>query len=75
MLRTRHLFFRSKPSKYLQLASLFTFVACVVIPYLPFAKDFELYPLPATILLSVFAIIIAYIVFAEVTKRVVMKKL
>jgi Mg2+-importing ATPase len=74
VLRTRHLFFRSKPSKYLQLSSLFTFVVCIVIPYLPFARDFELFPLPVNIFLTVFAIIIAYIIFAEITKRFVMEK-
>jgi Mg2+-importing ATPase len=75
VLRTRYLFFKSKPSKYLLLSSLFTFVACIVIPYLPFANDFELFPLPAGIFLSVFAIIIAYIIFAEITKRFVMKRI
>jgi len=75
VLRTRHLFFTSKPSIYLQVSSLFTFVACIAIPYFPFAKDFELFPLPVNIFLSVFAIIAAYIIFAEITKRFVMKKL
>jgi len=75
VLRTRYLFFRSKPSKYLQLSSLFTFIVCIVIPYLPFAKNFELFPLPASIFLSVFAIIITYLIFAEITKRVVMERL
>jgi Mg2+-importing ATPase len=75
VLRTRHLFFKSKPARYLLVSSFFTFVACIVIPYLPFAKDFELYPLPAGIFLSVFGIIIAYIIFAEITKRFVMKRL
>lgn len=75
VLRTRHLFFKSKPSKYLLMASMFTFTACLVIPYLPFAKDFELYPLPLNIFLSIVLIILAYIIFAEVTKRFVMKKL
>jgi P-type Mg2+ transporter len=75
VLRTRHLFFKSKPSRYLQASALFTFIACLLIPYLPFAKDFELYPLPFNILSSVLLIIITYIVFAEITKRFVMKKL
>lgn len=75
VLRTRHLFFKSKPSKYLLVSSFFTFVACIVIPYLPFAKSFELTPLPVSIFLSVFAIVIAYITFAEITKRFVMKRL
>jgi Mg2+-importing ATPase len=75
VLRTRYLFFKSKPSKYLLIASVFTLIACMIIPYLPFAKDFELYPLPFNIFLSIILIIIVYMIFAEVTKRFVMKKL
>jgi len=75
VLRTRYLFFKSKPSRYLLVASVFTLIACMVIPYLPFAKDFELYPLPLNIFLSIILIIIIYMIFAEVTKRFVMKKL
>ena len=75
VLRTRYLFFKSKPSRYLLVASVFTLIACMVIPYLPFAKDFELYPLPLNIFLSIILIIIIYMIFAEVTKRLVMKKL
>jgi len=75
VLRTRYLFFKSKPSRYLLVASIFTLFACMIIPYLPFAKDFELYPLPLNIFLSIILIIIIYMIFAEVTKRFVMKKL
>ena len=75
VLRTRYLFFKSKPSKYLQTSTLFTFIVCIIIPYLPFAKDFELYPLPVYVFLSIILIIITYIVFAEITKRFVMKKM
>lgn len=75
VLRTRHLFFRSKPSKYLQLTSLFTFVACIVIPYLPFAEDVGLYPLPLSIFATILLIIAAYIFFAEITKRIVLERL
>ncbi len=74
VLRTRHIFFKSKPSKYLLTASLFTFTACLIIPYLPFAKDFELFPLPFTVFFSVLLIVLVYVVFAELTKRFVMKK-
>jgi len=66
---------QSKPSRYLLVASVFTSIACMVIPYLSFAKDFELYPLPLNIFLSIILIIIIYMIFAEVTKRFVMKKL
>jgi Mg2+-importing ATPase len=75
VLRTRHLFFKSMPSRYLFVVSLFTFLACIVIPYLPFAADFQLYPLPFNIFVGIGLILLVYIVFAEVTKRFVMKKL
>ncbi len=75
VLRTRFLFFKSKPSKYLLFASIFTFTACMVIPYLPFAGYLELYPLPASIFVSIILIIIVYMVFAEMTKKFVFKRL
>ncbi|HEX5153400.1 MAG TPA: magnesium-translocating P-type ATPase [Parafilimonas sp.] len=75
VLRTRHLFFKSKPSKYLLSSSLFTLLICLIIPYLPFAKGFQLYPLPVNIFLSLIAVTTGYIVFAETTKRFVMKRL
>jgi P-type Mg2+ transporter len=75
VLRTRHLFFKSKPSKYLVASTLFTLIACLLIPYLPFAKDFELYPLPFNVFSGIMLVIAAYVIFAEVTKKFVMKKL
>lgn len=75
VLRTRYIFFKSKPSRYLLFASLFTFATCMLIPYLPFAGDFELYPLPAPIFLSAILIIVTYMLFAEITKKFVFKRL
>lgn len=74
VLRTRHIFFKSRPSKYLLSASLFTFAACLIIPYLPVANELELFPLPANILAGIVIVVIVYILFAEITKRLVMKK-
>jgi Mg2+-importing ATPase len=74
VLRTRHIFFKSRPSKYLLSASLFTFVACLIIPYLPISDDLELFPLPANILGAIVVVVLVYMVVAEITKRLVMKK-
>lgn len=73
VLRTRHIFFKSRPSKYLLSASLFTFAACLIIPYLPIANELELFPLPANILAGIVIVVLVYMVFAEITKRLVMK--
>ena len=75
VLRTRFLFFKSRPSKYLLWASLFTFAACLAIPYLPFAGRLELYPLPAHIFLAVIGVIFVYMIFAEVTKKLLFKRI
>jgi Mg2+-importing ATPase len=74
VLRTRHIFFKSKPSRYLLGASLFTFTVCLAIPYLPIAQQFEMSPLPMNVFIAVILIILAYMVVAETTKRIVMKK-
>lgn len=75
IIRTQRPFFRSKPSKYLVLASLFTFLACIGIPYLPFAGLFQLYPLPAMLFFSIVLIVALYIILAEISKRVLIRKM
>jgi P-type Mg2+ transporter len=75
IIRTRRPFFKSKPSRYLLLAAAFTFVACVIIPYLPFAKAFELYALPLPLLATVLLIVALYILVAEASKRFLLKRL
>lgn len=75
VIRTQRPFFKSRPSKYLLLASLFTFLACIGIPYLPFAALFQLYPLPATLFGCIIAIVALYIIMAEMSKKLLIKKL
>jgi Mg2+-importing ATPase len=75
IIRTQRPFFRSKPSKYLLLASLFTFLACIGIPYLPFASLFQLYPLPAILFVSIVLIVGLYIIVAEISKRVLIRRM
>jgi Mg2+-importing ATPase len=75
IIRTRGSFFKSKPSKYLLIASSLTFSASFVIPYLPIAKVFGLYPLPLNLFLGILFIILVYILMAEISKRFLMKEL
>ena len=75
VIRTQRPFFRSLPSKYLLSATLFTFVACIGIPYLPFATLFQLHPLPATLFACIIAIVLLYIIVAEISKKFLIKRL
>ena len=75
IIRTQRPFFKSKPSRYLLLASLFTFVVCISIPYLPFARLFELYPLPVTLFGCIIAIVLLYVIVAEISKKLIIKKI
>ncbi len=75
IIRTRRPFFKSKPSRYLLIASSLTFSASFVIPYLPIAKVFGLYPLPLNLFLGILFIILIYILMAEISKRFLMKEL
>jgi Mg2+-importing ATPase len=69
VIRTRRPFLKSKPSAYLLWASLFTFIAAVILPYLPFAPIFELTPLPIIVLMAIILVVILYIVVAEFSKK------
>lgn len=75
VIRTKRSFFKSRPSLYLLLSSVFTFIVCLAIPYLPFATVFGLYPLPFKLFAAILVIIIAYVILSEITKRFLMNKL
>lgn len=75
ILRTQRPFLKSKPSKYLLLATVFTFLACFTIPYLPFAELFQLYPLPVNLFAAIILIVALYIFVAELSKKYLIRKL
>src|SRR5450759_1915941 len=74
VIRSRKPFFRSKPAKYLVLATLSTIVATVALPYTPLGEilGFERLPFPFLVLIGM--IVLAYIASAEIVKRVFYKK-
>lgn len=74
VIRTQRPFFKSRPSKYLLWAALFTFFSCISLPYLPFAGIFELYPLPLSLFGCIIAIVALYMLLAEVSKRYLIKR-
>jgi Mg2+-importing ATPase len=75
IIRTSHPFLKSRPSKYLLGACLFTFVLSIILPYLPMAATFKLYPLPFSLLAAILAIAAVYVLATELTKKYLMKQL
>ncbi len=75
IIRTVHPFLKSKPSTYLVTASIFAFCVTIILPYLPVARTFSLYPIPVPLLFTILAIAALYVVATELTKKFLMKKL
>jgi Mg2+-importing ATPase len=74
VIRSRKPFFRSKPAKYLLLATLVTVVVTVALPYTPFGELFGFSRLPISFLLFIAIIVVLYIFSAEVVKKIFYKR-
>lgn len=70
VIRSRRPFFKSKPGKYLLLATLVIVVVTLLLPISPLAGLLEFQPLPLSFLVMLGVILLAYIVAAELLKRV-----
>ena len=69
VVRTRHLFFRSRPGALL-LASTLVFIGItLVLPYLPFISVFGFVPLPAPLMLTLLGLTALYVAATELTKK------
>ena len=69
VIRSRRPFFKSKPGKYLLLATLVIVVVTLLLPISPLAGLLEFQPLPLSFLLILAGIVLVYIVSAEFVKR------
>ena len=74
VIRTRKPFFRSRPAKYLSIATLLTVVVTVVLPFTPLGGIFGFSPLPISFLVLIAIIVVLYIVAAEIVKAAFYKK-
>ena len=74
IVRTRKNFFKSRPSKYLLLLSLFGALLTISLPYLPGALKIGLVPLPLINILTMILIVVAYIFSADILKVWFFKK-
>ena len=69
VIRTRKSFFRSKPGKYLLMATLLVVVVTILFPITPLAELLGFQPLPFTTLLVIGMIVLFYVLAAEIVKR------
>lgn len=74
VIRSRKPFFKSRPGKYLLIATVLIVVLTLVFPLIPFAALFGFKPLPLQVILILGAIIGLYIITAEAIKRIFYKK-
>jgi Mg2+-importing ATPase len=74
VIRSRKPFFKSRPSQYLCMATLFVVVVTLSVPFTPLGKMFGLSQLPMAFPLLIGIIVILYIITAEMAKTVFYKK-
>ena len=74
VIRSRKPFFKSRPGKYLLMATLSIVVVTLILPFTPLAEIFGFSPLPISFLLLIGIIILFYIITAEIVKKVFYKR-
>jgi Mg2+-importing ATPase len=74
VIRSRKPFFRSRPGKYLLIATLSIAVITLVFPFTPLGNIFGFSPLTLSTYLLLLLIVVLYILAAEITKRFFYRK-
>jgi len=74
VIRSRKPFFKSRPSTYLLIATLFTVVLTLILPFTPLGDIFGFSPLSVSFLLPIGIIVMGYIISAEIAKRIFYKR-
>jgi P-type Mg2+ transporter len=74
VIRSRKPFVRSRPGKYLLIATLSIFTVTLILPFTPLAGIFGLSPLPIPFLLLIGLTVLCYIFTAEIVKKVFYKR-
>jgi Mg2+-importing ATPase len=69
VIRTRKAFFRSKPGKYLLMATLLIVVVTILLSFTPLTGLLGFQPLPMAIILVIGMIVVLYIIAAEIVKK------
>ncbi len=74
VIRSRKPFFKSRPGKYLLIATLTIAVVTIILPFTPLGHLFGFSPLSLTTYLLLLLIVVLYIISAEITKNIFYKK-
>jgi Mg2+-importing ATPase len=74
VIRSRKPFFKSRPSKYLFMATLLVVIVTVILPFTPLGEIFGFTRLPISFFVLIGIITMAYIMTAEIAKTVFYKK-
>ena len=69
VVRTRRVFFRSRPGTLLLVSTLVITGITLVLPYLPFNSLFGFIPLPAPLMLTMIGLTALYVVVTEMAKK------
>jgi Mg2+-importing ATPase len=69
VVRSRKPFFKSRPGKYLLMATLLIVGVTLIFPFTPLGKVFQFSPLPISFFLFMGTIVVLYIIAAEIAKR------
>lgn len=70
VVRTRHIFFRSRPGKLLLISTLIVIGITFTLPYTPINSLFGFVPLPLPLMLAMVGLILLYILCVEYTKKI-----
>ena len=74
VIRSRKPFFKSKPGKYLLIATLSIAIITLIFPFTPLGSIFGFSPLNLSTYLLILLIVVMYIVAAEITKTIFYRK-
>ncbi|MBK8834986.1 MAG: HAD-IC family P-type ATPase [Anaerolineae bacterium] len=69
VVRTRRVFFRSRPGTLLWVSTVIVIAITILLPYLPFAGIFGFIPLPAPLMLTVLGLTGLYVLVTEIAKK------
>jgi P-type Mg2+ transporter len=75
VIRSRRPFFKSRPGKYLLVATMAVVAAALIFPFTPLSQIFGFVALPMSFLLILAIIIVLYILTAELAKKVFYQKI
>jgi magnesium-transporting ATPase (P-type) len=74
VIRSRRPFFKSRPGRYLLMATLIVAGVTLIFPFTPLGRIFGFVPLPLSFLVIMLAIVALYMVTTEVVKKIFYQK-